>query len=67
MGKLSLGHDKVIRRIYFRGGIIVKMGLGDGGILFPGNLIGLGKRAEICLLGLRFQVFFIPGQGCKSM
>jgi hypothetical protein len=39
MEELSLGHDKVVRGIYFRGVIIVKMGLGDGGILFPGILI----------------------------
>jgi len=52
MEELSLGHDKVIRGIYFRGVIIVKMGLGDCGILFPGNLIGMGRRTENCLWGL---------------
>jgi hypothetical protein len=49
MEELSLGNDKVVRGIYFRGLIIVKMGLGDGGILFPEILCGMGRGAENCL------------------
>jgi hypothetical protein len=66
MGKLSLGHDKVVRGIYFRGLIIVKMRLGDGGILIPGIVIGMERGAEICLLGIIFQICFLPGWGYKS-